>query len=497
MELSKLYGNILRDLVEILNLFWFDREGFVERVLKLSDNDVSRLNIIVFDPLSPDTYIREVDAIRLQVVLSKRRWEARWGGRNRARFLVIGLNDDGSIYSHILASDDVSSRIASFGYSIDLYQLDELDDGSIAIPYDAPVRIQGDIVVTRSRPIRLGERSAIDDVLPCSDLDEELNRYSKLVKLTSLQRASIKISARHLCRRGAYPRLSIKSYFIENSIACNGLGEFYRVYLSWIGGARHVVEYFGCEPEHSFNTVRFAVLGKYISVLHPVHRPIKLRVNEGDVIEIRAIEQLPNLPDLRLNPIGLGSQESVEFSREVARILISRYGETKLLYYSVFEGVDKTLSRIDRYALRTILRFVINDGVREWIRRYVEAYRNTGLSMLSELPGYARGDEGDIRIMAYSTWIALGSYDYRSVVESYSDAVSRGYKRVSISIGDLARGGLRIRYGRTSNRSAIRIAILIARMCEELGKKCVFLCDEYVCPYMCINDRYCINLWPY
>ncbi len=68
--------------------------------------------------------------------------------------------------------------------NIDLYQFDELDD-SIVISYDTVIRIQEDLVTTRLRSIELRESIDIDTTLPCKDIDQELNRYVKMIKFIS------------------------------------------------------------------------------------------------------------------------------------------------------------------------------------------------------------------------------------------------------------------------------------------------------------------------
>ncbi len=68
--------------------------------------------------------------------------------------------------------------------NIDLYQFDELDD-SIVISYDTVIRIQEDLVTTRLRSIELRESIDIDMTLPCKDIDQELNRYVKMIKFIS------------------------------------------------------------------------------------------------------------------------------------------------------------------------------------------------------------------------------------------------------------------------------------------------------------------------
>ncbi|ADM28165.1 hypothetical protein Igag_1362 [Ignisphaera aggregans DSM 17230] len=495
-EISKLYEYLLGKLVEILNLFWIDRESFAEYLLRSSDNNISKLNIVVFDPLSPDTYINEIDISRLQVVFSKRRWRARWGERNRARYLLIGFNDDGSIYSHILDYRDIHSRVNVFGYQLDLYQFDELDDGSIVIPYDIAVRIQGDLVITRLRPIELRESIDIDTALPCEDIDQELSRYTKIVRFTPSQIASIKISAKNLCRRGSIPRFSIKSYHIEGRDMCRGQRGFYRIHLAWVGGARHTVEYFGCEPIYYPNTVRFMVLDKYLTILHPVHKTVRLRMEVGDVVEFRAIEQRIDILNLVLESFSNISLESIDYPREIARLLIARYGETKLLYYSVFEDPENVFSRLMRYTSRTILRFVLDRDVIEWLKRYIEMYRSFGQEILSNLPSYINGDYSDKNIAAYIMWIALKTYNSYWIFEEFNDVVSKGYKAVSIPIDKLVDNSIniRFRYRESKNRSIMKMVISIARKCEELGKRWSLLCDEYICPYICMENRYCINI---
>ena len=99
--------------------------------------------------------------------------------------------------------------------NIDLYQFDELDD-SIVISYDTVIRIQEDLVTTRLRSIELRESIDIDTTLPCKDIDQELNRYVKMIKFISSQIALIKIGAKNLCRSILISKLSIKSYHIEN-----------------------------------------------------------------------------------------------------------------------------------------------------------------------------------------------------------------------------------------------------------------------------------------
>jgi len=484
--LEEVYSELLKELAWILNLFSADREEFVKRVIELSDNEVSRFNLLAFDPSTPDTYILEVDSARLWAVFSKHRWSRGWSSSRNARLLLLGLNDNGTVYAHVLPHG-VRVSPTLFGYSVDYFQLEELEDGSIGLPYGVAVRIQGDLVVTRLRPVALSRRS-VEIPVNCDRIDEGIEELSRSVKLTPRQRASLKLSAMHRCRKGFSPSFAVERYSVKELTDTEGEPSMYRVSLSWIGGAKHFVEYYGWRPEvNEFaRVVRITVAGDKVAFSHPVHRPVVLRVRPGDVLELRLIEQRAEVADLLVDPLR-NANEDFGYSREVARLVISRFGELKLLYYSAFLGVNGALEKLVGYAMRSALRYAVSDGVVEALRRYVEAYRSEALRRLSELPDFVKRDED---LAAYSMWVVLGVLDHYGVFEEAGEAAKWGYRAVKSSYSEL--GELRLN-PRKPKRSLEAAKKFIDR-CRTKGYGWHLLCDDYSCPYVCAENLFCVNI---
>jgi len=401
ININNIYRELLLEFAYLMNLFERDKESFYYEIFNRADNDVSRLNILAFNPSTHDTYIESFNNSRLYFILAKERYRTAWGTRFDAVYMVVGLNDNRSVYAYTLDKWDHRQFNEVFRYDIDLWQLDFDSNGYLIIPYNMFVRIQGDLVVRRFTEIFVDTRSVMDinipvDV-PVSDVDKYLKPAEKFITLSQDFIRYVKKEHRLNKRFNQCTYINIHRYDIFKRWSRSESEEkpgYYAINLSWIGGVRHRIEYYGYEPHQGTNNVLIKVLTDTVRVIHPAHIPITLKVNPGDVLEFTLLEQTMDAINTNLVLSGfdyierdrvMGDDRSrtnifiatVIFQRFLLPSRYKRYIDRLYWYLSKY-GVDVLIEKTIEKAMNSEFRIVLSnadiDFIQNVIRKALDHY---------------------------------------------------------------------------------------------------------------------------
>jgi len=409
ININNVYRELLSEMSYLMNLLESNRKLFYLELLNRADNDVSRLNILAFNPSTVDTYIHKYNTTRLYFILSKRRYHTGWGTRRDAIYMVIGLNDNRSIYAYTLDKDNYYRFEDVFFYNLDLWQLDFDSNGYLVLPYNEWVRIQGDLVVRRHRGLEIMQSYADTVEIPPDvdpkDVDKYLERLKDHIAITSDLIRAVKIKHRARSKKGYSTYIDVYRYDVVKTPYYNESSEkigMYAINLSWIGGVRHRIEYYGYEPYRDSGNIVIKVLSDTVRVIHPAHIPITLKVNPGDIISFTLLEQTMDAIDTFIiqrafDDIEWDTLINNDNNRNnifIAAIVFQRYILPNLnneplykLYWNLYRyGIDGVMERALRRALKTELKMFINDSnidfIKSVIRKALELYYN---GMMNEI----------------------------------------------------------------------------------------------------------------
>jgi len=412
-SIQDLYERLRDELVELMNLFYRDREMFIQEVISRADNEISVLNILAFDPSSPDSVIAEVDEDRLLFFVTKERYFKRWSEHSRLQYLVMGINDNFTVFAYHIRGEVSEFYRDVLDRALDIYMFDNDDRGRIILPYNVPVRVQGDVVVVRRRELGIGMAEEVllelSGDLTNQDIDRLLDSISDRVRFTTKQRAAIKLKYKARRRMGKSTAITIRNYVARRSVLAQFDGDsrdYYRLALSWIGGASHLIEYYGLRPVLApwRDRVYVKVLGEELRIIHGSHIPVVLKVRPGDVLEFRLLEQrherIPN--EMFFVQVDPGQPPAQDFDRAFATLIYLRYIDrlgSDGFEYHVFRdaarrGIDYVVDEMIRHAGRTVLRYAFRrfnmENVRQHLRNDVITVFSNAVNNIKQMVGEDR-----------------------------------------------------------------------------------------------------------
>lgn len=410
ISIQDLYERLRDELVELMNLFYRDRELFIQEVINRADNEISLLNILAFDPSSPDSQIVEIDENRLLFYITKDRYYKKWSEHARLQYLVIGVNDNFSVFAYHIRNEPHRFVREVLGRAMDIYMFDNDDNGRIILPYNVPVRIQGDVIVIRHREFKIDMTEEVllqlDGELTNQDIDRLLDSVSDRVRFTAKQRAAIKLKYKALKRIGKKADVRIRTVRVVESVFApfdDKSVDYYRLALSWIGGASHLIEYYGLRPVEApwRDRVYVKVIGEEVKIMHGSHVPVVLKVKPGDIIEFRLIQQSHDMiPNHALIVQTNPNQPTVQdFDRSFAWLIYQRFTDRfdidRKFYYLYInakrKGLDGIVNDMIRFAKKTILGYAFKrfnmDKVYSYVKEFITVDYENALNDIKQMVG--------------------------------------------------------------------------------------------------------------